>query len=141
MQTRHRRNEVLGYALVTTCGSSIDDGAPASAPEAVGRGCPRPSLVHELSQVARAPVPRAPCPVPRAPCPVPRAPCSGRHGLGAQHGVLDHPLLVGLTHGPGAAVDAELAIDVRQVVLDRLLGEPELACHLLVRLASREGTK
>src|SRR3954470_17932183 len=59
----------------------------------------------------------------------------------AQHGILDHPVLVGLTHGLGAAADAELAMDVRQVVLDRLLGEPELACHPLVRLTSCERAK
>src|SRR3954452_9832989 len=98
----------------------------------------RPRLPKRWGAVARAPHSCTSC-ASRARARA-RA-CSGRHGLGAQHGVLDHPLLVGLTHGPGAAVDAELAIDVRQVVLDRLLGEPELACHLLVRLASREGTK
>src|SRR5204863_7097880 len=35
----------------------------------------------------------------------------------------------------GPAADAELSIDVRQVVLDRLLAEPELAGDLLVRAA------
>src|SRR5438874_1697602 len=42
-------------------------------------------------------------------------------------------VLVGEPGRLGPAADAELSIDVRQVVLDRLLAEPELARDLLVR--------
>src|SRR3954466_2362296 len=47
-------------------------------------------------------------------------------------------MAVGVVHGLGAAPPAELAADVRQVELDRRLGEPELLRDLLVRTAGAE---
>src|SRR5205085_3567654 len=38
----------------------------------------------------------------------------------------------------GATADSQLAVDVRQVVLDRLLAEPELSSDLLVRATHRD---
>ena len=51
---------------------------------------------------------------------------------------LDEALLVGVARGLGAVGDVELAVDVRQVELDRLRGDPELLRDRGVRLALRE---
>src|SRR5262245_32629827 len=48
-------------------------------------------------------------------------------------------VLEGVARGFGAVRDPELAIDVRQVELDRLLGDPELFRDRLVRQAPRDG--
>jgi hypothetical protein len=47
--------------------------------------------------------------------------------------MLDEPVLVRVAHGLGAVVDAELAVDVRQVELDRLFRQEQLLRDLLVR--------
>src|SRR3954470_10287897 len=52
---------------------------------------------------------------------------------------LDEPVLVCESSGLGAVRDAELAIDVREVELDRLLRHPQLFADRLVREAAREG--
>src|ERR687897_2487581 len=46
---------------------------------------------------------------------------------------------VGVPRGLGAARDSELAVDVAEVELDRLLADPELAADLPVREAARHG--
>src|SRR6266478_2235579 len=53
--------------------------------------------------------------------------------------VLDEALLECVAGGLGPVRDFELAVDVRQVELDGLLGDPELLCDRLVRQASRHG--
>src|SRR6478609_11353676 len=50
----------------------------------------------------------------------------------------DKTLLVGVTRGFSPVGYTELPIDVRQVELDGLLGDPELFGDLLVREAARE---
>src|SRR3954471_1817150 len=52
---------------------------------------------------------------------------------------LDEPVLVREASGLGAVRDAELAIDVREVELDRLFRHPQLLADRLVREAAREG--
>src|SRR5690242_14275174 len=53
--------------------------------------------------------------------------------LVARPGVPSEPVVVGEPGSLGTAANAEFPIDVRQVVLDRLLAKPELARDLLVR--------
>ena len=53
-------------------------------------------------------------------------------------GALDQAELVGLAHRVGAVLGAELAVDVRQVELHRLLRDPQLLRDLVVRLPARE---
>ena len=50
----------------------------------------------------------------------------------------DQAVLVGEARGLGPVRHAELAVDVRQVELDGLLGDPELLADRLVRKASRD---
>src|SRR6478735_7990940 len=52
---------------------------------------------------------------------------------------LDEPVLVREASGLGAIRDAELAIDVGEVELDRLFRHPQLLADRLVREAAREG--
>src|SRR6266700_8163200 len=52
---------------------------------------------------------------------------------------LDEPVLVREASSLGAIRDAELAIDVREVELDRLFRHPQLLADRLVREAAREG--
>src|SRR4029077_2839442 len=52
---------------------------------------------------------------------------------------LDEPVLVREAGRLGAVRDAELAIDVREVELDRLFRHPQLLADRLVREATREG--
>src|SRR3954452_14937743 len=54
---------------------------------------------------------------------------------------LDQPVLVREAGGLGAVRHAELAIDVREVELDRLLSHPQLLADRLVREAAREGSE
>src|SRR5690348_8984303 len=58
--------------------------------------------------------------------------------LVAGPGVAGKAVVVGEPGSLGPAADAELSVDVRQVVLDRLLAEPELTGDLLVRAARRD---
>src|ERR687884_1803356 len=51
---------------------------------------------------------------------------------------LDEPVLVGDARRLRAVLDAELPVDVREVELHRLLGDPELVADLLVREAAGE---
>src|ERR1700675_1049066 len=53
----------------------------------------------------------------------------------AQESVACEAVVVRESGRLGAASDVELAVDVRQVVLDRLLAEPEVGGDLLVRTA------
>src|SRR5919199_2344331 len=50
----------------------------------------------------------------------------------------DEAVLVGDSRRLRAVLDAELPVDVREVELHRLLGDPELLADLLVREAARE---
>src|SRR6185503_4520379 len=52
---------------------------------------------------------------------------------------LDEPVLVREARGLGAIRDAELAIDVREVELDRLFRHPQLLADRLVRESARKG--
>ena len=58
--------------------------------------------------------------------------------VGLVERALDEALLVGVAGGLGAVRDVQLAVDVRQVELDGLRGDPELLGDRGVRLALRE---
>src|SRR5205823_9121184 len=56
----------------------------------------------------------------------------------ARPGTTRKPVVVGEPGSLGAAADTELAVDVRQVVFDRLLTEPEFRGDLFIRTARRD---
>src|SRR5947209_12811786 len=54
---------------------------------------------------------------------------------------LDQPVLIREARGLGAVRDAELAVDVREVELDRLFRDPELLADCLVRESAGKSGK
>src|ERR671934_271434 len=63
---------------------------------------------------------------------------SARRASSGDGELFDEPVLVRVPRRLGPVLDAELAVDVRQVELHRLLGDPELLADLLVREAPGE---
>src|SRR6478672_1185619 len=61
--------------------------------------------------------------------------------IAARQGVAREAALVRESGRLGPATDLKLAIDVRQVVLDRLLAEPEVRGDLFVRAARRASSR
>ena len=59
-------------------------------------------------------------------------------GGGAQAPSPSEAVLEGVADGAAAVADAELAVDVREVELDRVLGHPQLGADRLGRLAARD---